>query len=60
MSYFYHFDIQQIESMTMYQFRRYMQHIKTVMDLFYGDGTQATPSEVAAVAAQYGIKGPRV
>jgi hypothetical protein len=46
--------------MTMYQFSRYMQHIKTVMDMFYGDGTQATPSEVAAAAAQYGIKGPRV
>ena len=44
----------------MYQFSQYMQHIKTVVDMFYGDGTQATPSEIAAAASAYGIKGPRV
>lgn len=60
MSYFYHFSQAQIEALTMYQFARYMQNIKTVMDIFYGDGTEATPSEIATAAAQYGIKGPRV
>lgn len=60
MSYFYHFDIAQIEQMTMYQFSQYMTHIKTVTNLFYGDGTEATPSEIAAAAQMYGIKGPRV
>ena len=44
----------------MYQFASYMQNIKTVNDLFYGDGTAATPSEIAAMAKRAGIIGPKV
>jgi len=44
----------------MFQFIKYMQHIKTVNNLFYGTGDEATPSEIARAAARLGIKGPRV